>query len=196
HLAVPHGKAVVVFRGDHDVSHASFFGDPCPLIGVEFSWVEYPGNLLAVLRDRDTDVVHQPLCIGTRAASFVLATKRRVHPEVQEQTKGGFAPTCQRGGLLGRGRIRHEWRRLGAQCAVWLGAWRWCLFCLGRSYCEQTDGGRGEHGCHCHPGLGGHAFQMPALLWFEIERRCSPSTHAQTVVYTIGRANWYGLHTQ
>jgi hypothetical protein len=159
HLAVPHGKTIVVLRGDDDVSHASFLCDPRPLVGTEFSRVEHPGNLLAVLRDGDPDVVHQPLAIGTRAASLVLAAECRVDPEMQEQTEGGLAPARQRRRLLRWGGVRHEGRRLGAQCTL-----RLSLCCSWGSRAERADREGGEHGCNSHPDSRGHAFQRPRSL--------------------------------
>ena len=50
----------MVLAGDHDVFHACVAGNSHPRIGIVLRWIEVCG-VLAVFRNRDLFIVHQPL---------------------------------------------------------------------------------------------------------------------------------------
>ena len=88
---VVHRKPLVVLRGDHEVLHAGFLGQPDARGRVELGGIEPRGELL-VLGDGYARARHDPRAEAGNVLSLPLAGGNRVEAPVDEHAESGRTP--------------------------------------------------------------------------------------------------------
>jgi hypothetical protein len=97
------------------VGEIPYYSSGFEFLGVEFLGIEYAIDLVAVLRQRNLHVVHQPLAICITNPTSILATKRRVDSKVEKEPERGIPPARQGCSFLRRRHIRLKGRWVGTQ---------------------------------------------------------------------------------
>ena len=91
-LGIKHGKAIVVFRRDHDVFHPGILGKLHPGIGVEFHRIPLLRQLL-ILGHRNMGAIHDPLSQSGNLPALPFSGRDGIESPVDEKTVlGVFEP--------------------------------------------------------------------------------------------------------
>ena len=87
----------MMFGGDDEITHASFFGEADPFIRIECHRVEFPCDLLVI--DRDRDLGHALDMLPVSAILFALpgAAQPGIDSPVDKHAETRFPPPTQSG---------------------------------------------------------------------------------------------------
>ena len=92
-LGIKHRKAVVMLGGDDDVSHAGFFGEFDPGIGIELHRIEMAGDIFAIILDWNLqDGRLNVLGIPAALSALVNIPQPRINAPMNEHAKASLAP--------------------------------------------------------------------------------------------------------